>query len=123
MLVIAGLCLFSIAALLCVIDLSKVSLYPSIDRRMIAGIILQLQRDNHRSLLEQSTYLVTHYYFVRLPISLLIITVCILTPFAVTWRTPTELHMPTTIQSNLSYSPNDVGQYANCEKKKRNIFI
>ena len=90
---------------------------------MIHGNILQLQRDNHRSLLEQSTYLVTHYYFVRLPISLLIITVCILTPFAVTWRTSTEFHMPTTIQSNLSYSPNDVGQYANYEKTKENFHL
>jgi hypothetical protein len=49
---------------------------------------LQLQRDNHRSLLEQSTYLVTHYYFIRLPVSLLLIAVCILTPFAITWKSP-----------------------------------
>ncbi|CAF4441435.1 unnamed protein product, partial [Adineta steineri] len=44
-----------------------------------------LQRDNHRSLLEQSTYLVTHYYFIRLPVSLILIIICILTPFSVTW--------------------------------------
>ncbi|CAF0889420.1 unnamed protein product [Adineta steineri] len=87
-LVIVGLCIFSLAALLCVIDLSK------------------LQRDNHRSLLDQSTYLVTHYYFIRLPLSLILIAVCILTPFAVSWHSSNhsivESYRNTTLAPNLS---------------------
>ncbi|CAF4543403.1 unnamed protein product, partial [Rotaria sp. Silwood2] len=54
-LVICGLCAFGAVALLCVVDLSK------------------LKRHNHRSLLDQSIYLVTHYYFIRLPVSLILI--------------------------------------------------
>ncbi|UJR31678.1 hypothetical protein I4U23_019159 [Adineta vaga] len=72
-LMISGLCAFSIAGSLCILDLSK------------------LQRDNHRSLLDQSTYLVTHYYFIRLPVSLILITICILTPFAVNWSPAVDL--------------------------------
>ena len=85
--VIAGLCLFSIAGLLCVIDLSK------------------LQRDAHRSLLEQSTYLVTHYYLIRLPVSLMLIAVCILTPFAISWKLPMDY-----TKTNNSYSQNKINQ-------------
>ncbi|CAF3639373.1 unnamed protein product [Rotaria sp. Silwood1] len=86
-LVIIGLCAFAIAALLCVLDLSK------------------LQHDNHRSLLEQSTYLVTHYFFIRSPVSLILIVICILTPFAISWRKPNEFmdqYMNTTVVTNIS---------------------
>jgi hypothetical protein len=34
---------------------------------------------------------VTHYYFVRLPISLILIIICILTPFAVNWSAAVDL--------------------------------
>ncbi|CAF3997422.1 unnamed protein product [Rotaria sp. Silwood2] len=86
-LVTIGICAFAIAALLSVVDLSK------------------LQHDNHHSLLEQSTYLVTHYYFIRAPVSLILIAICILTPFAISWRTSNkfiEQYMNTTVVTNLS---------------------
>ncbi|CAF0766132.1 unnamed protein product [Rotaria sordida] len=94
-LVISGLCAFSAVALLCVIDLSK------------------LQRDNHRSLLHQSVYLVTHYYFVRLPASLILIIICILTPFAVIWSSPINLIEPlenttTTINNDILFSSSNL---------------
>ncbi|UJR14998.1 hypothetical protein I4U23_001975 [Adineta vaga] len=94
-LIIVGLCAFSIAALLCVIDLSK------------------LQRDNHRSLLDQSTYLVSHYYFIRLPVSLLLISVCVLTPFAVSWQSlhhSNNRHMNKTILPNVSIHHDNIDQ-------------
>ncbi|CAF0966600.1 unnamed protein product [Adineta ricciae] len=94
-LIIVGLCVFSIAALLCVIDLSK------------------LQRDNHRSLLDQPVYLVTHYYFIRLPVSLLIIAVCVLTPFAVSWQSSppsNNQHTNTTVMPNISIPRNSIDQ-------------
>jgi hypothetical protein len=80
-----------------------------------------LQRDNHRSLLEQSTYLVTHYYFIRLPVSLILITICILTPFAVTWSSTVDLIQSldntTTMNNdlllsttNLSFTQNHINQ-------------
>ncbi|CAF2043599.1 unnamed protein product [Rotaria magnacalcarata] len=90
-LVLIGVCAFGIAALLCVVDLSK------------------LQHDNHRSLLEQSTYLVTHYYFIRLPVTLILISVCILTPFAISWLKPITvngIYTNTTFVANVSYTQN-----------------
>ncbi|CAF1049009.1 unnamed protein product [Adineta ricciae] len=72
-LMITGLCAFSVAGSLCVLDLSK------------------LRRNNHRSLLDRSTYLVTHYYFIRLPVSLILIMICILTPFTVTWSPAVDI--------------------------------
>ncbi|CAF1597023.1 unnamed protein product [Rotaria sp. Silwood1] len=103
-LVICGLCIFAAVAILCVVDLSK------------------LKRDNHRSLLHQSVYLVTHYYFVRLPASLILIIICILTPFAVIWSSPIDFIEPfenttTAINSdillsssNLSFAQNRFNQ-------------
>ncbi|CAF1359093.1 unnamed protein product, partial [Rotaria sordida] len=94
-LVIFGLCAFGIAAFLCVLDLSK------------------LQHDNHRSLLEQPTYLVTHYYFIRSPVSLILIAICILTPFAISWPMPNdsiEQYMNTTVVTNISFTKNIVNQ-------------
>ncbi|CAM4950913.1 unnamed protein product [Rotaria socialis] len=90
-LVLIGACAFGIAALLCVVDLSK------------------LQHDNHRSLLDQSTYLVTHYYFIRLPVTLILISVCILTPFAISWLKPNAangIYTNTTFVANVSYTQN-----------------
>ncbi|CAF2871652.1 unnamed protein product [Rotaria sp. Silwood2] len=103
-LVICGLCAFGAVALLCVVDLSK------------------LKRHNHRSLLDQSIYLVTHYYFIRLPVSLILIIICVLTPFAVTWSSPIDLIEPfdntTAINSdillsasNLSFAQNRFNQF------------
>ena len=110
-LLMLGVCAFAIAGLLCVIDLSKVSRSACEQQigRVCCSPPLQLQRDNHRSLLEQSTYLVTHYYFIRLPISLLLISVCILTPFAITWKLPLKAVISSLIDTTeasqvLSYS-------------------
>ncbi|CAF3038638.1 unnamed protein product [Rotaria socialis] len=102
-LVICGLCAFGIAALFCLLDISKI------------------KRDNHRSLLDQSIYLVTHYYFARLPVSLMLIIICILTPFAVIWPstmdTVESLENTTAINSdillsasNLSFAQNRFNQ-------------
>ena len=83
-------------------------------RVFLTILALQLQRGNHRSLLEQSTYLVTHYYLIRLPMSLLLIAVCILTPFAITWKLPFDASrsyqgLPYSIQ-NLTLSQDDLNQ-------------
>ncbi|CAF4413673.1 unnamed protein product, partial [Rotaria magnacalcarata] len=78
-------------------------------------------RDNHRSLLDQSIYLVTHYYFARLPVSLILIIICILTPFAVLWPSTMNIIEPfentTAINndillsaSNLSFAQNRFNQ-------------
>ncbi|CAF0808251.1 unnamed protein product [Adineta ricciae] len=102
-LMITGLCAFSVAGSLCILDLSK------------------LRRNNHRSLLDQSTYLVTHYYFIRLPVSLILIMICILTPFAVTWSPAVDIRGSfenTSVftndllfgNSNLSFTQNYINQ-------------
>ncbi|CAF0857910.1 unnamed protein product, partial [Didymodactylos carnosus] len=82
--VIGGLCTFSLAAVLCVFDLSK------------------FKRNYHHSLLKRSTFLVTHYYFVRLPMTLMLIIVCVLSPFATTWKTSQHSNLSTTHPHMLS---------------------
>ena len=89
--------------------------------------LFQLRRNNHRSLLDQSTYLVTHYYFIRLPVSLILITICILTPFTVTWSPAVDIRGSfenTSVftndlifgNSNLSFTQNYINQVRNIEK-------
>jgi len=64
---------------------------------------------------------VTHYYFIRLPVSLILIIVCILTPFAISWPQPSA--EPDLFSANLSYTPGYINQVIEFDRtKKKTVF-